>query len=122
MSDLPPVITTRNEQTTPCPFCAEPIQAAARKCKHCGEFLDGQESKVLVEQTAKKYKAGQAIAAGGCLLGLILTFVGIGMARADGPLDDQTVAIGFMIFGGVVFAGSMIAFITVGIVAWWHHG
>jgi len=23
----------------PCPFCAENIQAAATKCKHCGEFL-----------------------------------------------------------------------------------
>ena len=24
-----------------CPFCAEDIQDAAVKCKHCGEFLDG---------------------------------------------------------------------------------
>lgn len=23
-----------------CPFCAEPIAAAAKKCKHCGETLD----------------------------------------------------------------------------------
>ncbi len=26
-----------------CPFCAEEILAAARKCKHCGEFLDGTQ-------------------------------------------------------------------------------
>ena len=25
--------------TKPCPYCAETIQAQAKKCKHCGEFL-----------------------------------------------------------------------------------
>lgn len=27
-------------QTKACPFCAETIQVAAVKCRHCGEFLD----------------------------------------------------------------------------------
>ena len=26
--------------TKPCPFCGEQIMETAKKCKHCGEFLD----------------------------------------------------------------------------------
>jgi len=29
------------KQTKDCPFCGEEILVSARKCKHCGEFLDG---------------------------------------------------------------------------------
>ena len=25
-----------------CPFCSEAIRATAKKCKHCGEFVDGR--------------------------------------------------------------------------------
>ena len=28
------------ESLKKCPFCAESINAEAKKCKHCGEFLD----------------------------------------------------------------------------------
>jgi len=33
--------TAEDTDTKSCPFCAEPIKAAAIKCKHCGERLDG---------------------------------------------------------------------------------
>jgi TM2 domain-containing membrane protein YozV len=33
-----PTVTT--EANVKCPYCAEVIAAEAKKCKHCGEFLD----------------------------------------------------------------------------------
>jgi predicted nucleic acid-binding Zn ribbon protein len=32
--------TAMAEAHVRCPYCAEVIAAAAKKCKHCGEFLD----------------------------------------------------------------------------------
>jgi len=31
--------------TKECPYCAEEILVAAKKCKHCGEFLDDELKK-----------------------------------------------------------------------------
>lgn len=33
------------EETKRCPYCGEEILAVARKCKHCGEWLDKEEPK-----------------------------------------------------------------------------
>lgn len=33
--------TETDTQTKACPFCAEEIKLDAKKCKHCGEWLDG---------------------------------------------------------------------------------
>ncbi len=38
-----------------CPYCAEEIQDAAIKCKHCGEFLDGSSRPSRNETAVKWY-------------------------------------------------------------------
>lgn len=38
--------------TVSCPHCAEPIQAAARKCKHCGEW---RQKRPTPQQSATAY-------------------------------------------------------------------
>lgn len=38
-----------------CPFCAEDIQDAAIKCKHCNEFLDGSTHPRTAEKKIKWY-------------------------------------------------------------------
>ncbi len=43
---VPPAVALTTEvlpAAVPCPFCAEPILPQAKKCKHCGEFMNEED-------------------------------------------------------------------------------
>ena len=39
-------------ETTNCPYCSEEVAAAAKKCKHCGEWLDKQPKSTEVQSSS----------------------------------------------------------------------
>lgn len=71
-----------------CPYCAEEILAEAKKCKHCGEYLDATlrseppsqdsippEQKIVVEQQRGCYSNGLMAALGTLIVVLIFVIL-----------------------------------------------
>lgn len=74
-----------NEQAKKCPYCSEEILATAKKCKHCGEFLDKEliaEKQKPKEEKPKKKKMGL----GKVIVVVIFIFIMIGVISSI--LDD----------------------------------
>jgi len=49
VSTSPSDRTLASPPTKACPFCGEAILSNAKKCKHCGEFLDGTHAKTTTD-------------------------------------------------------------------------
>jgi uncharacterized membrane protein YvbJ len=86
-----------------CPYCSEDIQDQAKKCKHCGEWLDGFGRRQSFDDPDKGSSAARAVAKGmkkkehddikfGCL-GTIVLFISIIVGMAN-----KSFLIGFIAF------------------------
>jgi len=58
-----------------CPFCAEDIQSAAIKCKHCGEFLNASSLRLAEKQTRWYFRKSFIILAFCCVGPLALPLI-----------------------------------------------
>jgi len=84
------------ENSVKCPFCAEEIKAAAKKCKHCREWLDKNEhveteisqssSSDITEKTKKNNTKQKMI---GVLIFVVLVGVAVLGFKAAGVIYDK---------------------------------
>jgi hypothetical protein len=88
MSSVAAAAVLADERLRKCSFCAEEILADAKKCKHCGEFVNATLSRGV-----------GAIFAGGVVIACILA--GMQPASSEGVLAVGVWAIFVLLFARV---------------------
>jgi len=83
---------TSGAYTRKCPFCAEEVLHDAKKCKHCGEFVDGKISRRIL-----------AIFAAGVVIACVLA--GMRTASSEGVLAVGVWAIFALQLAGMFVRG-----------------
>lgn len=92
-----------------CPDCGKDVSDQANSCPNCGHPIKA----VVIEQTAKKYKAMQLVGILLIVIGIISIFNGSGGSSSDmfGFSPGPT----FFILAGII------CYIAARAQTWWHH-
>ena len=114
MAGAEPSIAASAEATRPCPFCGEAILYVAKKCKHCGEFLDNTPKKTVREVVETNMKQGALIGAIVCFaLGVLLMYATLLSFIVYSPLLLAAFILSIVAMAGHVVGGVLMLVVTV---------
>lgn len=113
---------TVQDGVRPCPYCAEPIQAAAKKCKHCGEFLSTLASGTAVDRnrsSSRQHSRVSQMPINGVAALLSFIFPGAGQMIQGAILRGLLIAFGATIAYLLTFlVNGLFGLIAVGLHLW----